>query len=190
MTGHRRELIPSEGGHALLLSYGSAFYRVCVGNSVVTFEGHSKTVTGGVGQIRGQAPNLLGKRTQAVSRSRVCVLLFISRQCPLSPDNFALSDGTLMRSAKVELRLPHEINEEAEKRAEEEAYRNCKRYVTGLIIEDILHPRRHSALVHTIANADPELQDLFLDQFLKVSRSEVSQIMIAAVKVRKKARSA
>lgn len=196
MTGHRRELIESERGHGLNRINPSRFYRYGGGNAAVTFGGHFSTVTEGVGQIRGEAPNLLGKHTQAVSRSWVCVLLFINRQCPTPPDKIVAalllkfpSPEPSMRSEKVELRLAHEISEAAKIRAEEEGYRNCKRYVTGLMVEDIMHPRRHSALVHTIANSDPELQDALLDQFLKVTRFEISQIMIAAVKIRKKARS-
>lgn len=87
-----------------------------------------------------------------------------------------------MRSEKVELRLPHDIIEEGTRRAEEEGHRNFKRHILALIIDDIIHPRHHCSLSHTIANADPKLQDRLLDMFLKITREGLRKIVIQAAK--------
>lgn len=145
--------------------------------------GHSQLIAGRYGQ-RVSNPRRFFARFSGIRGNHILVSVKSRCSAPkkLPVPTRQLLDAENMRSQKLELRVAHLISEAADRRSEEEGYRNCKRYIIGLIVEDIVYPKKHCTLAHTIGNADPKLQDELIDKFLFTTRDERSRRMIQLVK--------
>lgn len=89
-----------------------------------------------------------------------------------------------MRSKKLDsVRIPWQVWDKARKRCADEEYRSMARYITGLMLRDLVAPQKHY-LVQAIANSDPDLQDDLLDLFLNHPPETVRQLVIQAARLR------
>lgn len=56
------------------------------------------------------------------------------------------------------------------------------RYIIALVLRDVIAPQKH-LFIHSIANADPELQDELLDVFMDGSEEQVRAIALSAIQI-------
>lgn len=83
--------------------------------------------------------------------------------------------------------MPHAILELAKDRSGELHYRNVGRYFVGMVLADLMKSGNDARVVNT-ANADPDIQDFLVDQFLKlpIEQAELAKFLRAILAARAK----